>query len=109
VSNTGSSELKLNILLGMGAGLLCLTLAGFALYHTLDTSLDRQRLELKGDMQALSTKMDDQTKVVSEMRAEVGKLSGEIVKAKGEMIQEISKLGLRQAVLEQTGKPLPKD
>lgn len=110
VSNSSSTDLKLTVLLWMGAGLFALMIGGFwTIYSTLNTSIENQRIAIKQDFDGLSGKMDGQTNAVGEMRAEVGKLSGEIIKAKGEMIQEISKLGVRQAVLEQTGKPLPKN
>lgn len=108
LTNTSNAELKLTVLLWMGAGLFALMIGGFwTIYTTLNTSIENQRVAIKQDFDGLSDKMDGQTAVVGEMRAEVGKLSGEIVKAKGEMIQEISKLGMRQVVLEKTGKPIP--
>lgn len=85
-----------------------LTAAG-AMYARLDDAIDGQRLETKADFKSLSDKMDANTQAMGGLQVELSRMNGEIVKAKGEMIQEISKLGLRQAVLEETGKPLPKN
>lgn len=58
VTGTTSTDLKLNIILWMGAGLFALMIGGFwTIYSSLDTSMEGQRLEIKADIRALSDGM----------------------------------------------------
>lgn len=85
---------------------LAIGAAGWAVFDKLDGKIDAQRMEMKADVEGLSSKMDEQIRISGETNAEIGKLSGEIVKAKGEMIQEMSKLRINQAALENDRKPV---
>lgn len=86
------------------AALGLLAVAG-GMYSRLDDSIASQRLEIKGDFQRMSDKLDANVEAVGGLRADVGRATGEITKAKSEVMQKLSELSSRQVILEAKAKP----